>query len=131
MDSQDRRKPFLQRLIRGVLEALIRGRRVSIDLLFKQDEVELDVTSLVRAQVSLRHPGVEGTEFTGTLNIRPGWLGWIVRRNLPEEVQLDENRVLHVQLPDQLSNAANVDQIVVDDGRFHIGLTLRGLPEES
>jgi hypothetical protein len=131
MNSQGPQKSFLQRLIRGFLELLIRGRKVSIDLLFKSDEIELDITSLFRVQVSLRHPEVEGTELMGTLQIRPSWLGWIVLRNLPEEIHLDRDGRFRVALPEEMKDVVSIDQIKLDEGNLHVDLTMRGLPEES
>ncbi|MFH0882535.1 MAG: hypothetical protein V2A56_06090 [bacterium] len=131
MNSQDSQKSFLQRLIRSFLELLIRGRRVAIDLLFKSDEIELVITSLFRAQVSLHHPGVEGTDLTGTLRIRPSWLGWIARWQLPEEIHLDRDGRFRVALPDDVKGVASIEKFAVEDGSLHIDLTLHGLPEES
>ena len=128
---QERKRPFFQRLIRNLLQLLIRGRKVSIDLAFKSDEIELDVASLIRARVSVSHPSVEGNDFTGELNVRPGWLGWIVRRNMPDEVRWDDSGKLRVALPEELRDVAKVDQITVDQGRLHFGLTLQGLPRDA
>lgn len=128
---EERRAPFFQRLIRGLLQFLIRGRKVSIDLLFKDDELGLDVASLIRVRASLSQPKIEGEHFTGMLGVRPRWLGWIVRRNLPDEMEWEENGKLHVPLPEEMKDVAKVDQLVVEPGRLHIGLTLQGLPRDA
>jgi hypothetical protein len=127
----DRKPGGMPGWIRSILQKLIKGRRVRIHLGLAQDELSLDVRSLIGVTVKLTRPRMEGAEFV--TGLKPWWLRMAAVKGSGGQVRKSE-RVkgeVRIGLPPEAREGADIRFFQVQPDGIRLDLELKGLPEEE